>query len=481
MSEEIKPTKIATTLEEAIPLISDRVAADGDDWRVKVFRRASMVALNETLAIFDNATAEQILSPEPWLSRFAGGSGRGGFYSLRVVHSKDRTADRPTAIFQIPSIPGDPLAPNPKIVREPGWNGPPTLTYPDEIPAPSKKNGAVPWSGSPDSPTRVPRHPADDAGGGTGPLLAELQREREKLAEERHRMEMDSVRREAEADRKRMDQRIADLAAKLDRPQVIEPRQDPMETISKVIAAVGAAFAPVIPMFVESRKAAAEAEAKRMERESIREEKREARESALMEKIATQSSESAKVIGVFTESLSTVARSMVQTVAMVGELRGGEPQDDGIMGVLKAGISAWAEAQARAPAPPPQQALPQHPVAPRPPPPAPVPTAAEPAADAPGTEEVEVSPSEMVDMLADSIRSRTDEKELAPDIVEAFGEPEFISALKAEGGILPAIKARLGEEWAQDAANVAYIQRLFTIVDQIAVQKGMDLRALFAV
>jgi len=478
----MEPNSIAANIEDAGRVMGERTSADGDDWRVKIMRRASPAAPQETVAIFDGATMEQLLSPEPWLVKFSGGS---QYYSFRVVHAKDRGGDRPAAIYTLPAIAGTPMSPNTKIVGAAGWNGPATLIFPTEDVAP--RNGAGKWPGAPDSHTGAPRQPAQNADGsaGSSSFLMELQREREKLADERHRMEMDAVRREAEMDRKRMEERIRDLAAKVDRPVEVRSATDTTETIVKIVTAIGAVLAPIIPIIVGSREAESRREEARLSRDADRESKREARESALMEKLATQANDQGKVIGVFTESLSTVARSMVQTVAMVGELRQPEPQDEGIMGVIRAGIAAWAESQARGPMIPTPALAPQAQPQARPPPTAPAPTGPEidamPAGEPGAGDEREVSPTEMIDILANEMREKTSENDLAESIVEALTVRDFVEAIVGEGGALVALQRRLGAEWAQNSENVAYLQRVFTAVGQIAKAKNVDVRPLFPV
>lgn len=487
MAENTPPAPIATNLEEAVTFMSARASIDGDDWRVKIQRRSSQASPQETVAILHGASASQLLSPEPWLAKLAGGS---PYYTFRVVHEKDQASDRPTAIYSLPAIRGEPATANPRVVNGPNWNGPTTIVYPTDEAQPAR-NGAIKWPAAPDS-TGAPRQPAAttaDGGGGPSTMLVELQRERERLSDERHRMEMDAVRRESDTARKAVESQVSTLAAEIrslrERPIVHEPKTDPMEMVAKVIAAVGAALAPVIPLVVASREANSKAEAARLEREANREMKREERESALMEKLATQSAEQAKVIGVFTESLGTVARSMVQTVAMVGELRQPEPQDDGIMGVVKTAIGAWAEVASRGGgspfAPPPLPAA-QTAAPPAQPPRAPVPGAPVAAPTIFPVEErevVDISPGQMLDMVADAIRQRETENDLANDIVEALGAPDFVQGVVAEGGVVPAMRKRLGDEWAADQTNRDYLTRLFSAVGQAATAKGVSVAPLF--
>jgi hypothetical protein len=477
---------IATNIEEAGPKIAERTAADGDDWRVKIMRRMSPAAPQETVAIFDGATSEQLLSPEPWLAKFAGGSQH---YSFRVVHAKDRGSDRPTAIYQLPAISGTPLSPNAKIVNGPGWSGPSTLVFPTEDAPP--KNGAIKWPGAPEQ-TGAPRQPSlgDGSAGpsATSAMLAQLQQERERLAEDRHRLEMEAVRREAEADRKRMESKIVDIMQEMKsaRERPPEPKVDPMETLTKVVTIVTAALTPILPHLVGVRESAAKREDDRLRRE--REDRAETLKlfQAMNEKASSASQDTMKVITPMVDAVSQMGRTVLQQIAMMRDMAEPPPQDDGLMGVLKTAIAAWAEAAARGPMIPPT-ALPSQPrpvTSPPQPRPAPAPqsvTEAMGGAPDDGDPNVpEMTPTQMMDLLGDAVRAHSAEADLASDIVDALGADDFVRAIMAEGGIMAALQKRLGDAWANDKDNVAYIQRLLTLVAQIAAQRGIDVRPLFA-
>jgi hypothetical protein len=275
-------------------------------------------------------------------------------------------------------------------------------------------------------------------------------------------MELDAVRRESEAAMKAIETRIASMSIQ---------KPAPAFEFDKLLGAAAPIVAAIMAVISDGRKVEAEAARAREARDADRESARQARESSLMEKIATQSSESAKVIGVFTESLSTVARSMVQTVAMVGELRTEPPQDESLMGVLKAGISAWAETTAaRGPMPQPPP-MPQRQIAPAPR------AAPKPQPTEEVEEEVEMTASQMLDVLAQEIRELADPNDLSESIVEAIGDAEFVGQVRGEGGLIEALRKRLGDTWAQNPANLAYVQRLFATVESLAKSRGVDINA----
>lgn len=472
-----QPIKIAANIEEAGVVFAIKVAEAGDDFRVKILRRSSPASPPESVAIFDGATAEQLLNPEPWLSKFAGGS---GFYTFRVVHSSDRTSDRACAIYALPVIPGNPTMPNLRALKDPSWNGPKSLHYASGMDDQPPRNGApkeTNLGGSPDG-TKHGAPPAREVSGdGGAALFQHFNEERRKLDEERHRMEMDALRRSADEDRKRLETKFSDMMERV-RESQNAPKVDPTETITKIVAAVAAALTPILPMVIEGRKSRAAAEEARLARESEREAKREAREASLMEKISSSGAETAKVVSVFTDSLAQTARAMVQTVAMVGELRQPEQAEPGIMEVIKAAIGAWAESAARAGAPLLPGMTPQ-PQPPRPPPPQAAPAPTQPAGTgAPSDEGEEVTPAEALNVLAKEVGEKAPIEDLAPAIVDAFTNPDFVAAVRAEGGTTAALRNRLGEPWAGVPENVQYLQALLGRVVQIARQRGVAIDGL---
>lgn len=470
------PPPIASNVEAAVSAIATRAMEDGDEWRIKILRKVSAAALPESVAIVDGATAEQIANPEPWLSKLAGGCGHGGSYMFRVVHAKDKVGDRPTALYTISTIGGVPRNPTSEVLRHPDWPRNLTLHYfYGQEDGPTPKNGTQKPTnlvGAPTTTDAAPRQPV--SGDGSAGLLlaqlAQLQEERRKLDEDRHRMEMDAIRRVAEEDRKRLESKMADMLAQITRDQA--PREDP---VTKIVGVITPLMAPILLYLGEMAKSREGREAAQREVDARREEKRETERTAMLEKLASAGSEQAKVISVFTDSLAQTARAMVQTVAMVGELRPQEQQDEGILGVIKAGIGAWVEAQSRAPQ------LPAAPMAPPPvrtaPPPAAPSAPAQPAATGEeGEGDVEEIPAtQVIDMMAQGVNSHEPADGFAPDIVQALGQGEFVAELKTEGGMIAALQKRLGAAWANDVGNRQYLEGLLARVAGLAKTNGVDL------
>jgi hypothetical protein len=93
-------------------------------FQVKVLRRIPGGLQPGIIALFENATAEMVATPEPWLDRMSGG----GVYSLLVYHmnEKSRMVGGPIVVHAT----GEVRAVDPDICNSPGWLGPPTMVYP---------------------------------------------------------------------------------------------------------------------------------------------------------------------------------------------------------------------------------------------------------------------------------------------------------------------------------------------------------------
>jgi len=115
----------ALSPEETFVLINTKAKEQGDTFRVKVYRRRPGSTLLETVATLGDAKVEHIANPEMWLQQLAGG---GPTFVLQVFHTSEPT----TAVggmFAI-NIPGDPRDVDLRVVKHPGWAGPPALLFP---------------------------------------------------------------------------------------------------------------------------------------------------------------------------------------------------------------------------------------------------------------------------------------------------------------------------------------------------------------
>lgn len=478
---------IASNIDDAQNVMMERSKVDGDAFRIRIYRRASPAAPPESVAIFDDATVSDIMNPEPWLSRFAGGSPH---YFMRVVHMKDATNDTPIAMFQAPAIPGPAKMPDRKVMDSAEWHGPRTCIYAaGDQPSSEKTNGVQKRSDPAAGVLPVPRQPESGDGGGVGLVLAQmraeidaqraaLDTERRAMEEKRHRDEIEALRRSAEEDRKRFEERM-NMA--LERNKSVK---DPIETFVPIIAAIGTAIGPVLSMLSENRKLAREEALRREERIAAREAKSEDRQAMLLEKLASAGSEQAKVMAAMSDVVAQTMRSNLQTTAMMRELNSPEPPDEGLMGVIKAAIGAWVEASARSAAPAPAPAV----IPPQfasPPPGAPNPNAAAPQPSIPpqdegGEPEGEVTPGFMLDRLAEAIGERTDPGDLASDVAEALTDSTFVEAIKSEGGLLAVLSKRLPAAWGSDQANATYVRDLAQKIVAAAQSKGVPAETLAA-
>jgi hypothetical protein len=123
-----------------------------DSFMVRVFRRKGVTStgLGENLAIFAEATLEQIGQPEPWMQRLAGG----GQYTMQVAHMS-ATTKRIGGLLRF-QIPGESRPVDPTAVHAQGWEGPRYLTFPvpgNGVAVPPAPAGQPRW-GWPTDPTQ---------------------------------------------------------------------------------------------------------------------------------------------------------------------------------------------------------------------------------------------------------------------------------------------------------------------------------------
>lgn len=476
------PTSIATNMQDAAVALAKRVETDGDDFIVKIQRRASPAAPLEAVATLEHATAAQLLNPESWLSKLAGGSAH---YFFQIVHANDVSSGRVVAMYTLPVIPGAPMPADPKVVRTSSWQGPTTITYPDpnDVMASFAARAVPKLPGTPDSTGSATPAGGKSADGGAGhsTVLVQIAQERERLAEERHRMEMDALRRERDEDRRRADERINAVMAEI-RASREAPKTDVAEVLVKIAAAVTPIVGAIVPILAASRKDAADREAAREQREeALRSEMMKSmRESS--EKAAQSQADQMKVLQPMIGAVAQMGQTVLQQVAMFREMTSEPPQETSVMDILKVAITAWAETAARGNGsmiPDPRLAGASSTTPPAAAPRAPASQSGDVFAGADEGNADNVTPTQMIDYLAEAISKKIDVNDLAPDIVEGLSDPNFAAALVAEGGAIAAISKRLGEAFATVPENVGYVQRLFQTVAQIAQANKVDVRPLF--
>ncbi len=393
MSEKPMPMSADDTLA-AIIQTSKQIS---DRFIIRVGKRKGVSGMFEQYGGFADASAAHIASPEGWISQVFGG----GEYQLAVCHN-DTPAQQigSKLVLQIGGI--TKAAPDRYVTSQPGWLGPPTVTFlaggmapiGDHVvmggapiftsqanaPVTSQQQGGVPFTPDPlaSERDRLARLERD---------LTERQarqlREQQEREEAIRRLESENKMREEIANRER-----ALTAQMMEIKSAIAAA--PAKPTGPSIAEIIAAAAPIVTMFVQSSRDSQLALAK-MQSEAQERAERRAEEQArltremiekvtskpgmtpemqmLIETLRAQGSGSSEMLGRIVDVMTVVNKSSVGMIEAIADLKlgGEEPQSPLLMAAreainaLKAMSSAGGGAARRVALPPqPQARLPNY-------------------------------------------------------------------------------------------------------------------------
>lgn len=454
-------TKVPTTFKEQLELLQEVARADGDDFRMRVFRKPSVTATQmDVVAVFDNARIEHFSTPETWISDLCGG----GHYALAAMHANN--INQLITLIVPPMIPGAPRAANPAIMKSPSWSGPAIMLFPKPE-APVQPVGL--FSGPGAAPTVVtPREGVHSSQGGTGASSSDdVTSARLALLDQARRYDMERLEKLIDAQSKSSEKQVAALLdlvkSAAARPVVERPPEKPLlEQIAPLLAAAMPLVTAFVGQAAENRKLDAEKEARREEREArAREESSKAMQS-ILDKLSSGNSESAKIMQSMADVVANSLKGQMQMAATVRELMASDapPPEDGIIGLAKAvapivGDFLTAKVQtdaamaaARAPAGH-MNAAPTLPPRPPAPPPAATPPAA-PGAGAGAVGDAGASPEPTDEEMAAAL-AQANPQELATEIVNALKEHR--SAEEVAGAYLDALQLNEGFRNSVNAAN----------------------------
>ncbi len=244
--------------EETFNLLREKAKTDGDAFTVKVWRRQHIGAVPELTASLSGAMVEHFSNPELWLPNLCGG----GNFSLQGYHPTD--LGKPVGGFLQFKVTAEPKEIDGAIVKKSEWRGPPTLEFPQTAPAREREAGSIYDLRSPAAPDPAgsQRHHSTQAGsgraaagglhsvdyGGDGVwqerqrLQAALESEKRKLEEERmlnerekHRNELDSLRKSHEADMAKLEAKMMG-AFQQNKPTGPDPSVTMFETMMRMQA-----------------------------------------------------------------------------------------------------------------------------------------------------------------------------------------------------------------------------------------------------
>jgi len=472
-----------------------------DEFRVRVQRRRPGNTLPEQILTLDGAKAEHFSAPETWLPRIAGG----GLFLLTAFHVSNNS--QPVGGPFPVQVEGAMRDADVSVLTSDDWTGPRICVFPTPAmnsAARRARGGAVadltPLSGGHDASPRTIAPEASGAGGSFSAALqaqfAEVQRQKEALAEEKRKLEVDAVRKESQIAVERAERR-AEEAVKAQRSA---PPPVPVESgIEKMLAGV----LPLAMKWFESQqesRAAEKAEQQRMQFElakmqhetqlAIARAQSEATakaaelqaraaevQSQMQMQLAAKADESNKFLlqallnkpqddsasktGELVASMAGTTMNVLNTMVELG-LTGGrqEPEEPTALKAVRevvrgiALMSSNAAARALPAAPPnmgapPQQQQQQQQEEPaeeeEPPAPAPL-RAAEPT---------------LYDRLVVAIRdTRTPPKDIAQTILQSLADPSLIAAYTRSGGDLRGMFAKDLDTWLDAPANKARLRSI---------------------
>lgn len=473
------------TMEDALGILQAKVAEkEGQDsFRVKVQRQAGFGAPLQHIASFANATIEHLANPETWLVMLAGG---GPLFVLTATHANDTI---PTVTFRPPTLAGEPRAVDPQITQKPDWRGPPDLTFPtagDKPPVPSATpadvQGLFRMLGAPGSADPAARGPGTQLPGGSGlssedQRFALLEMQRRQDAERFERLIADqskTTERALASMTQTMTEAVRSVAASIQTRGPEKSLVEQIAALSPVIVAVGGILAPLV---TKSREMSAEQQKRDAEDRRLREEREIAARKEMFdllrttaERSAASSQDTMKVITPMVDAVAQMGRTVLQQVATMRDLTSGEPQDEGLTGLIKAGVSAVAEVMAARAANPPMPAPRQLPPG----------TGAPPAPQQPPTNEEaegraelrDMNPEELLTEVTEAIKAHHDVNKLVEGFLDAAQwNVGVATAVREAGGPLDFFRKRLGDEWIGQNAN--YISQVVSTLTIAAKKRGL--------
>lgn len=335
------------TNEEIIERLKQEVEKSKiDSFRIKIYRKRQVGAFGEHILTLGEANISHLVNPEMWLPKICGG---GPIFQITAFHASDFTVPAAQALaVQINGQPFDP--PRVASLRQPGWNGPTELLYPDPNQQPLQTNTFINASPPPGGASTVPQSPVS---GGISPvggsvydprieaMLAsiraketEIENTKRMLDEERRRFEIENARRESDA-------RFAQLEAKMTRASEVKPGGGFAEIVGALAPIVQGMLAGQNEMRVMMMRAEQENAkttqlllGKMMERPPI-----DPTVLALLNQ--KQQDNTPEMMTHMTNALSVMTRTQMDVLEMAAEtIGGGQQSEHPILMAIKEGVKA---------------------------------------------------------------------------------------------------------------------------------------------
>jgi hypothetical protein len=494
------------SIEETMKLIADK-AKESDNFWVKVQRRAHPGAHPTIVATLSGANVQHFTSPELWIPTLCGG----GKFLIQAFHESDANRLIGGAIlfpvdgidvrdvdYSIFDTSGD--------AKKADWRGPARLEYP-KASAPVQQDmpmygiKAPPAPGSGDSATNrhawprlagggVQREEYDDGGPfgrRAGAIEAErrgLEKEKLEAERERHRTEIDGLKRTHDSELKSLEARllseIRGVKATGPDPTIEFFKQMSEDRRAQEVRAAEDRRAAELRGAEERKAAADDRRASEARFERLLEKLSERKEKDPLEVLKTaaelirpKNDDNAmmKTVHNMVEMQSSMVGAAMDFVDHASRLQlgaGGEEEPRWMKGVerLLKGVGRMATAaQMRQPQPQPQfvqQPQMQAPAPGMPPPPA-----------APQQPPQQQSKLSVIDQIEAAIRQHYDVKHIAGALIKFYQDPTVQKLLEeSDGDFETAVQKRLGNWHNESPANAAYLKSLFDEVNRQVAAAG---------
>lgn len=500
------------TNDEILARLADRMkdTPEGDQWRVKVFRKklGGTYPFPIHLATLDGATLDMIANAEMWLPTLAGG---GPLFEIEVFHASDVARFAGGGRLRY-TVQGEERAVSRDVVKQSNWHGPPSILFPlaSEIfpeagPVFQSQNYAQ-QSGGVTLVGGMPGIPASRFDNGQGlqgqqqqpqpwsnpgqtvaltNAMAEIEAMKRDLAARQQREELAAIERKHRMELLELEQKMKA------QQQATVQQKNPTETIAALLGAA----APLIAALMESQKTAKMEQQRSFE--AIQQQNMLLMQKAMekpsidpvmqqmmdrMVKAVEDRPKPGEDLQPILEAFSRMTRMSTNSVAMAADLiaRNSGQEEHPAMNIVRevrAAVEAVSEgikaSRIQPPARPPPQQYGQGPQQALPP--------AQPQpSHAPGTNGAtglqQPVPLSVLEQIENRIRAYEDHISVGNQLLDAIAaaEPSVAQGMYAAGGsVIDLFQQRLGSWLNADPKNGPYIMELAKYLTSEAEKRGM--------
>lgn len=317
--------------EDTIDKLKEFADQKGDEFSIKIYRRNSVSdILPSSWCTLEGAQLRHITDRELWIGDLIG-NGKGGVFDMAIFHAEQ--PHKPIGMQIRVVKQGDAGEPNIAVALSPGWKGPARIVFPDPskmqpvvTPATSLPQNTVAPATAAASEAKTALATSGLAGADAATqkaveranaALAEVEKQRAALAEERAAIERERMESRHKEELRAMEARFALMEARLTQAAQPAPAQPKVDLLDKLPALI-AAFAPIITPVLQRAD-----DRHREQMAAIRESGE--KQMQLVEKLMSQKNDAGDMYKKVSEAVMSLAGTSVQMMHKVAELQPGEP------------------------------------------------------------------------------------------------------------------------------------------------------------